>query len=133
MTSSGQLGVMALFNYTAPGIPASQGTVIGSTSASTKSMPYDNTSGYIMGIALANSNPTQALTVLLTFVTDQGAQISGQVAVPAHGHTAFVLATQYPATANTRGTIQFTTTTPDVSVLGERFTPSLSFTTMGTF
>lgn len=131
--SSGQLGVMAIFNYTAPGIPASQGTVIGSTSASAISMPYDNTGGYIMGIALANANPTQALTVSLSFLTDQGAQSTGQVTVPAHGHLAFVLATQFPATANTRGTIQFTTTTPDLSVLGERFTPSLSFTTLGTF
>jgi sugar lactone lactonase YvrE len=131
--SSGKVGVMALFKYSAPGVPDSQGGVIGTTPASTISMPYDNTQGYIMGVALANSNPTQALTVGLTFETDQGTQTSGQLTLPAHGHTAFVLANNFPATAGTRGSIHFTAASPDLTVLGERFTPSLSFTTTGTF
>jgi len=131
--SSGKIGVLALFKYSAPGVPDSQGSVIGTTSTSTISMPYDNTQGYIMGLALANSNPTQPLTIGLTFVTDYGAQTSGQLTLPAHGHTAFVLANNFPATAGTRGSIQFTAPSPDLTVLGERFTPSLSFTTLGTF
>jgi len=131
--SSGNVGAAALFKYTAPGVPDSQGSVIGTTSASNISMPYDNTQGYIMGVALANTNATQPLTIGLTFETDQGTQSTGQITIPAHGHTAFVLANSFPAVAGTRGSIHFTTTSPDLTVLGERFTPSLSFTTLGTF
>jgi hypothetical protein len=131
--SNGNVGVMALFKYTAPGVPDSQGSVIATTSAAAIDMPYDNTQGYIMGVALANTNPTQPLTIALTFETDQGTQTTGQLALPAHGHTAFVLANSFPATAGARGSIHFTTTSPDLTVLGERFTPSLSFTTLGTF
>jgi hypothetical protein len=133
VSSSGQLGVIALFNYTAPGVPNSQGSVSGQTSAGAVSMPYDNTGGYVMGVALTNSNATQPLAVALTFVTDQGVRSNGSITIPPHGHTAFVLGNNFPQTAGTRGAIQFTAPTPDLSVLGERFSPSLSFTTLGTF
>ena len=128
-----KLGFMALFKYTAPGVPDSQGTVIGRTSASTVSMFYDNTNGYITGLALSNSNPTQPLTITAVLLGEQSGEDQIYLHVPPHGHTAFVLSTLFPASVGTRGTIRFTTTTPDLSVLGERFTPSLSFTTMGTF
>jgi len=131
--SNGKLGVLAIFKYSAPGVPDSQGSVIGSTSTNSISMLYDNTQGYIMGVAVANSNPTQALVVGLTFITDQGTETTGQITIPARGHTAFVLANSFPATAGTRGSIHFTTSSPDLTVLGERFTPSLSFTTLETF
>ena len=133
VSSSGRLGVIALFNYTAPAVPDSQGSVSGQTSASAISMPYDNTDGYVMGVALANSNPTQTLAVALTFITDQGVASNGSITIPPNGHTAFVLPNNFPQTAGTRGGIQFTAPTPDLSVLGERFSPSLSFTTLGTF
>ena len=132
---SGKLGFMAFFKYSAPGVPDSQGTAIGKTSANSISIPYDETNGYIMGIALANSNPNQPIFVRITIVPDLGTITTGGVAVPPHGHTAVVLSNNNLnlALAGTRGTIQFTTTTPDLTVLGERFTPSLSFTTLGTF
>jgi hypothetical protein len=44
--------------------------------------------------------------------------------VAAGGHASFVLPTQYPVTANKRGTIEFDTTSPgQISVMGMRFTP----------
>jgi hypothetical protein len=132
---SGKLGFMAFFKYSAPGVPDSQGTAIGKTSASSISIPYDATNGYIMGIALANSNPNQPLFVRITIVPDLGTITTGGVGVPPHGHTALVLSNNNLnlTLTGTRGTIQFTTTTPDLTALGERFTPSLSFTTLGTF
>jgi len=56
---------------------------------------------------------------------DSGEQIAtSSLAVPADGHTSFVLPTQYPITANLRGTIEFDTPSGGrISVLGMRFTP----------
>jgi hypothetical protein len=130
---NGKIGFMAFFKYSAPGVPDSQGTVIGQTSASTISIPYDSTNGYIMGIALANSNPSQPLFVKVLAVPDLGNISGGSVYLPAHGHTALLLSNIISAPAGTRGTIQFTVSSPDLTVLGERFAPSLSFTTLGTF
>ena len=51
--------------------------------------------------------------------------------LPAQGHTAFVLATDFPTTANLRGTVAFSE--PDggqVSVLGLSFNPASAFTSI---
>ena len=49
---------------------------------------------------------------------------TGSLALSASGHTSFDLATQYPATAGVRGTIEFDTPPGgQISVLGIRFTP----------
>ena len=65
---------------------------------------------------------------------DMGAQIgTGFVSVAASGHTSFVLSTQFPITANKRGTIEFDTPLGgQISVLGIRTTPLDSNTTFTT-
>src|SRR6185312_16428595 len=46
------------------------------------------------------------------------------IPISANGHVSFVLATQYPLTANIRGTIEFDAPAGGrISVLGLRFTP----------
>jgi len=66
--------------------------------------------------------------------TEAGNQIgTGSIALPANGHTAFVLASQFPVTANIRGTIEFATPAgAEINVLGIRMTPALTFTTLPT-
>jgi hypothetical protein len=131
--ASGKIAVSALFRFTAPGVPDSQGSVNGALSGSNIYVPFDNTSGYITGVAMANTNATQPLSISMIFRTDTGTQSAGQITLPPHAHSAFVLASSFPATAGARGSIQFITSTPDLTVLGERFTPSLSFTTLNPF
>jgi hypothetical protein len=133
VASTGRIGVEAIFRYTNANTPDSQGTINASLSGSSIFMPFDNTGGYVTGIALANTNPTQALTITLNFQTDAGATATGSLTLPAHGHTAFVLPTSYPVTAGVRGSINFTAPTADITVTGFRFTPSLSFTSLGAF
>jgi hypothetical protein len=130
VSSSGHIGVESIFRYTATGVPDSQGTVTGMTSSSSLYMPYDNNSGYTTGVALANTNSLNSLNVTMTFTSDSGNSSSGTISLPAHGHTSFVLSTQFPFTANTRGVIHFSAPTTDLTVTGFRFTPSLSFTSL---
>ena len=93
--------------------------------ASSYLLPFDNTNGLVLGIALANIS-TQAVTVQVVIRDDTGLQIgSGPLPqLAARDHFQFGLAAQFPITANKRGTVEFDTPSPgQISVLGLRFTP----------
>ncbi len=130
IASSGRIGVEAIFKYSPTATLNSQGTFNAIPSGGSIYMPYDNTAGYTTGVAVANTNATQALQVTLTIVTDTGSASSQTINLAPHAHTAFVLSTQYPGTAGTRGSIRFTAPTADITVSGFRYTPSLSFTSL---
>jgi hypothetical protein len=87
-------------------------------------LAYDNTGGVALGVAVENVS-AQAGTIGVVIRDDTGTQIStGSIPMSANGHTSFVLSTQYPITANIRGTIEFDTPLGGrISVLGLRFTP----------
>jgi hypothetical protein len=63
---------------------------------------------------------------------DTGTQVDAEiVALPANGRTSFLLATQFPATAGIRGTVEFDAPlNAQISVLGIRSPPTLTFTTL---
>jgi hypothetical protein len=73
-------------------------------------MPFDNTTGVLvfsMGIALANPNQ-QAAVVSVTFIDQSGQNIPvkvNQITVPANGHYASVLSSDFPEVNGKRGTI----------------------------
>jgi hypothetical protein len=88
-------------------------------------LPFDNTNNLVLGVALANIS-AQSVTVQVVIRDDTGAQIAtGSLPQLAAGdHFQFGLATQFPITANKRGTIEFDTPqNGQISVLGLRFTP----------
>lgn len=130
IASSGHIGVEAIFKYSPTSSLNSQGTFNAIASSSSIYMPYDNTAGYTTGVAIANTNATNTITVTMTIETDTGSASSQSVTLSPHAHTAFVMPTQYPSTAGTRGAIRFTASTPDITVSGFRYTPSLSFTSL---
>ena len=130
IASSGHVGVEAIFKYSPTSSLNSQGTFNAIASSSSIYMPYDNTAGYTTGVAIANTNATNTITVTMTIATDTGSATSQSVTLSPHAHTAFVMPTQYPGTAGTRGAIRFTASTPDITVSGFRYTPSLSFTSL---
>jgi hypothetical protein len=96
-------------------------------------LPFDNSQGQVTGVAVANTNPNQALTISLLFQFDNGAQTSGSLVLAAHAHTAFPLPTMFPAVTGARGSVQFISASPDITVLGLRFSPTDSFTSVGVF
>ena len=96
-------------------------------------MPFDNTQGNVTAIAIANTNPTQAVQVTMLFETDAGVQSSVPLTLPAHSQQAFVVTTMNPAVAGTRGSIKFTAPTADITVEGLEFTPSGQFTSLETY
>jgi hypothetical protein len=133
VASTGRIGVLAIFKRVTPGNPDSEATVIGTKSGSNVFLPFDNTLGYVTGVAISNANPTQTVTVNAIFTSDTGSQSNAVITLPAHSHTAFVMPTAYPATAATRGSIRFLPSSPDIAVVGLRFSPNNSFTSLGSF
>jgi hypothetical protein len=133
VASTGRVGVTTIFRSVVPGKPDSEGTVMGVSSGSRVTLQFDNTQGFGTGVAVANTNPSQPLTITLTFQLDNGAQTSGSLFLTAHAHTAFDLATRFPTVAGARGSILFTASSPDIVVVGLEFIPGGSFTSLGSF
>ena len=135
VTSSGQIGVLAVFRQRIANRPDSEGTVTGVAANSAVFLPFDNTNGYNTGVAIANANPTQTLLVTLLFTADNGAQTTGSLSLGPSAHTAFQITdpTKFPALAGVRGSVKFTAQTPDITVVGLRFSPTNSFTSLGDF
>jgi uncharacterized repeat protein (TIGR03803 family) len=92
---------------------------------------FDNTNGYATAVALANVS-TQPATITLLIKDDTGKLLStNTIQLSAHGHTSFVLAANYPATGNLRGTLEFDEPAGgQVSVLGLAFNPASAFTSI---
>jgi len=135
VTSSGRIGVLTVFRQRISGRPDSEGTVIGVQSGSRVFLPFDNTNGYNTGVAIANTNANQTLSVSILFTADNGAQTTGSLSLGPSAHTAFQVTqpSAFPSLAGVRGSIQFTAPTPDITVVGLRFSPTNSFTSLGEF
>jgi hypothetical protein len=96
-------------------------------------LAFDDTNTVLLGVAVDNVSPQTAIIPLI-FRDDTGKQIgtgTESISLPASGHTSFVLSTQFPVTANLRGTVEFDNPPGGrISVLGIRFTPPGTLTTI---
>jgi hypothetical protein len=130
--STGSLGGFAIFQQTPPTGSSSEGTVpLQSQSPSIVTLPYDNTAGFVMGIALANLS-TSLASVTITMWDDLGNQLGTQnLTIAGSGHTAFVLPTQFPLTVGKRGIVKFQAI-GGLAGLGLRFSPFGTFTSVPT-
>jgi hypothetical protein len=99
--------------------------------ASAYLLAFDNTGGVDTGVAVNNAAP-QAATVPVIIRDQYGTLIgSGSIGLAANGHNAFVMSTQFPATANIRGTLEFDTPVGgQIGVVGIRTTSKPAFTTL---
>lgn len=130
--STGPVSGYAIFRQTPQSGSPSEGTVPLQTQFPYSiSLPYDNTAGFIMGVALANVSPTpQNITV--TIMDANGVQLAVQtLSIAANGHTSFALPTQFPITNGQLGIMQFTGN-GGLSGLGLRFSPFGTFTSVPT-
>ena len=109
-------------------IPTAQEAVVPmeTRNASSYLLAFDNTNSLVLGVAVENVS-AQAAVIPVIIRDDAGNVISTPgttISLGGNGHTAFVLSTQFPITANKRGTIEFDTPAGgQISVLGLRFTP----------
>ena len=133
IASSGKIGVRAIYQFSAGGARDSLGTEVAAASTTSVSMPFDNTQGNATAIAVANTNPTQPLTVSMLFATDGGVKSTVSLLLQPHTQQTFVSAAMHPAIADTRGSLTFTTATADMAVVGLQFTAAGQFTWAGAF
>ena len=98
-------------------------------------LAFDNTNGVALGVAVDNAS-AQAANIGIVLRDDMGAQIGpagATIPLSGNGHTAFVLSSRYPVTANLRGTVEFDTPAGgEIGVLGIRTTPFGSNNTLTT-
>ena len=129
LTTTGNIGGYAIFRYNTNGQEAV--VPIESRNASGYLIAYDNTNGTATGVAINSISP-QGADISVVIRDDTGNQIgTGSISLNANGHTSFELATRYPTTANIRGTVEFDTPAgAEISVLGIRSPPALTFTTL---
>jgi hypothetical protein len=129
--SSGSLVGYSIFRQRLPGVPDSEGTAMLDTQGSPRLiLPYDNTSGFQTGVALATES-TVPITINVVLRNDTGNQLgTSQITLPASGHTAFFVNNAFAQTANRRGTVEFRSTSGNITGIGLRFSPTLSFTSL---
>ena len=133
LSATGAIDGFAIFHL----IPGSQEAVVPleTRAAGSYLLVFDNTSGVVLGVAVQNVSASAA-TIPVIIHDDAGTVISPPgttLSLQSSGHTSFVLSTQYPFTANKRGTIQFDTPPGGrISVLGIRTTPMNNTLTLTT-
>jgi len=88
-------------------------------------LPFDNTGGRDTSYAIINRNSTDGLNATAIVRDENGNVLSSGtvVALPRRGHKASTTTSIFPASANTKGTIEFRTTSGDITGLGFRFDP----------
>ena len=116
--ASAPLNGFAILRSTPTNDKPSEATVPLQTSfPSSLILPYDNTAGYVMGVALVNL-ATGSANLNATIWDDSGNGLGVQpISIAANGHTAFVLTDQIPVTAGKRGIVQFQNPSGGVSGL----------------
>jgi hypothetical protein len=132
--SSGPVGGFAIFRLTPDSGSPSEGTVpLQTQTPSAIVLPYDDTAGFVMGVALANLS-TSSASITATVWDDSGTNLGSQtITIAGSGHTSFVLPTQIPLTAGKRGIVRFqTSSTSGITGLGLRFSPFGTFTSVPT-
>jgi hypothetical protein len=130
--SSGSVGGYAIFRSTpATGSPSEGTAPLQAQPPSTLTLPYDNTGGFAMGVALANLS-TASANITATVWDDSGNQLGTQtITIGGSGHMAFVLTDQLKLTAGKRGIVRFqSAATGGIAGLGLRFSPFGTFTSV---
>jgi hypothetical protein len=95
-------------------------------------LPFDYTSGYSTGVALANlSGQAVSVPVVLRSATGASLGTAAAIQLPAYAHTSFMLATNYPAVAGQFGAMELDTPSGEqISALGIRAAPDGAITTV---
>ncbi|HEV2202321.1 MAG TPA: BACON domain-containing carbohydrate-binding protein [Bryobacteraceae bacterium] len=105
--SNTAIGGSATFRFTAGSLDHMALVPLETRNAAAYLVPFDNTGGFVAGIALANG-AIQAGSVGVIVRDDAGAVLLTTTRpLTGFGHSAFVLPTAYAVTAGKRGTVEF--------------------------
>ncbi|MGJ5817820.1 BACON domain-containing protein [Paludibaculum fermentans] len=93
-------------------------------------LPFDNASGFVSAMAIANVSTTETAKVRVAFRDELGRiiKVDRLPDIPARGHYAFALSSLWPYLADKRGTADLWITSGQISLLGLRFNPTGAFT-----
>jgi len=119
-----------VFRRSTPGQPDFEAAVpFDDNSVSHVALPFDNTNGFLTGLALTNPQKSQTVVTFVLHAEDGTQLFVTAFSLGPRQHMSFVLPTTYPQTAGTRGVLEITSTS-GVGVLGLRFNPTGPFTTL---
>jgi hypothetical protein len=131
LLSTGNVNGFAVFRQTVPSGQHEAVVPLLTGNAGAYVLAFDNTSGFVTGVAMANV-ASQFANVTVNIRDDNGVVIqSNTIPIQALAHLSFQLDTRFPVTALRRGTVEFVTPAGgQISVLGIRFNPAGTFSTV---
>lgn len=94
-------------------------------------VPFDNTSGAVTSMALTNAGGSTANVTVTMRYSDGTSETVSFPSLASRNHTAFVISSQFPNSANRAGVAEFVSSAP-VSVVAFRFNSTGAFTAFGT-
>ncbi|HUI57792.1 MAG TPA: protease pro-enzyme activation domain-containing protein [Bryobacteraceae bacterium] len=132
LANGGNVGGAAVFAWATPMGTQEAVVPLETRSSSAFVLPFDYTGGYGTGVAVANlSNQPVSIPVVLRDNTGASLGTAASISLPPHGHTAFMLLTNYPAVAGKLGTMELDTPSgAQISALGIRAAPDGAITTV---
>ena len=147
LVASPGVQAFAIFTLFVPGRQNQDGTAPAASPGTDILVPFDNSPGFTTSIAVANtSSAAEVLNVSVAFASG-GTFTSTLPSIPAQGHLAFALGTQFPELAGQQGTLELSSevpldlaatgqsrpqivSVPAFSVIGLRFNPTGAFTSI---
>jgi hypothetical protein len=116
------IGGFAIFRQRVPGVPDQEAAVpIVNQFDNHFALLYDNTA-FATGIAIANASPTNPVAIPVNIRDQTGSIIDTRIiSLGPDSHTAFVLSSLWPSTADRQGVIEFLVSGLGVGALGLRF------------
>lgn len=131
--SNYQVGAMAIVGTTGiPGRPDFEATVPAWHTIEYEGvLPFDNSRGYVTGVALLNAGTYGTVTMPVTIYDESGRVLrTDTITLKAGCKTTFVIPDQWKETAGRRGSVHFQGSLSRWSVIGLRFHPGGAFTTI---
>lgn len=122
----------AVFRQRVPGRPDFEAvTPLADSHSSRSFLAFDNTNGFSTGIALVNPSSFSTSVVTVNVRTENGERVLlDQITLPKLSKDVFSLPARFPVTDGKKGTIEFTSSPGQFSVLGLRFNPGGAFTSI---
>ncbi len=128
LQASDGISSYAIFTQHGPGGQDQDGTAPAAASASRILVPFDNSGGFVTGLAVANPNAASQ-SISVSVKTDSGSISQTTVpAIPGRGHLSFSMPLQIPSSSGQRGVAEFYSSTGNFSIIALRFNPAGAFT-----
>ena len=134
LTCCQEITGLAVFQQSIAGRDSEAVVPFASSAADRSGMVFDNTEGFVTGVAMVNPSETSVSTVTMNFRLEDGRRIHlDQFIMDPREHRAFALNAAFPQTRNRKGTIEFIAHGGGIALLGLRFSPRGTFTSFHSF